>query len=143
MSNRIVSYIMDADMRLSHTGLRFLAIEQDPPVDLDALRPGEFVLFTNRAFTACKLFGANNTYVYHKNPNGNPMHPRALMAAVECFDGVKFDYTTALADEIRRKLSPELQAWCSKYKADKVQRHFEQRLIDAARREMTTSQVQH
>lgn len=116
--NRIVGYIMDVDMRLSHEGLRDVAYKHKPRIDLDALNGGEFVLFLNAPFTACKIFGSGNTFVYHRPRNGNPLNPKALMSAVACFDGVKWDYKAALAKEIEASLTPELKDWLKKYRAE-------------------------
>lgn len=116
--NRITGYVMGVSMHLSHDGLKATALQQRPKIDLDALKPGEFVLFSNNPFTACKIFGSGNTYIYHRNPGNRPMHPRALMAAVQCFDGIKFDYATALQKSIESALSPELKAWLRAHRSE-------------------------
>ncbi len=106
--NTIVEYFLNVPMSYSHPGLRDVALKGGR--DLNALKPGEFVLFCNRPFNAVKMFGSANTFVYHRNPSDRPLNPRALMKAVECFDGVAFDYKAALADELESRLAKELRS---------------------------------
>lgn len=101
--NTVDRIFVDINMSLCHKGLT--AVAKDHRVSLDKLDPGHFVLFVNVAMTAFKLFGSGNTYVYHRQ--AHRLHPKALMRAVNCFDGVKFGYQQAVAEELFRKLPRE------------------------------------
>lgn len=119
MANKIVGYVMGISMHLSHDGLKEVALTQRPKIDLEKLNPGEFVLFSNNAFTAVKIFGSGNTFIYHRAKANRTLNPRALMHAVECFDGVEFAYPQALAKAIEEQLSPEMRAWLKKQREAK------------------------
>lgn len=106
MANRIVAFILDVHMAFSHDGLHEIA-KKEKKLDLDKLKVGEFVLFANRPFTAFKLFGAGNAFLYYRQEH--PLNPRALMRMVSCFDGVKFDYKKALQETILKQLDPNLR----------------------------------
>lgn len=107
MTNRVIHYEMDVNMSLSHEGLAALAKKGGRSVA--ALKPGEFIMFINHPFTAFKIFGAFNTFAYHRSPSGHALDPKALLKMVACFDGVTFDYRTALAEAIMERLPENVQ----------------------------------
>lgn len=106
--NRIVQYWVNVPMSLSHLGLTQLA--KDGGYDTADLKTGEFLLFINGPFNAFKLFGAGNTFAYHRNRSDRPLNARALMYAIQDFDGVQIEYTKALAQAVQDQLRGDVRS---------------------------------
>ena len=67
MANTIMHVYPNVCMSNGHEGLATVA-QKVNKVNVAELKVGEFALFVNRAFTACKLYGANNILLHYKHP---------------------------------------------------------------------------
>lgn len=105
MSNKVMHVIPQVDMRNSYDGLA--AIAKDNRINCSALKPAEFVLFINNAFTACKLYAANGVIVCYRHPKGHTLNYKALQLIPHFFDGQDIGYSSALRAVIG-KAYPEL-----------------------------------
>lgn len=90
----IVSVFPNADLRSGHNGLRKLAAKNKKNVD--ALVPGDLLLFINRAQSAFKMFAANNTLIHYKSPRGL-VDMKTIKYLPGCLSGGELDYNKALA----------------------------------------------
>lgn len=61
-SGSIVQTFLNVNLMKSHRGLRYLADEFG--INLDQLKPGQFVAFMNRKRNRIKLYAAGSMYVY-------------------------------------------------------------------------------
>ena len=92
--NRVLHFIFDVSMSNGHHGLKLLA--QKEKINVDTLMPGQFVLFLNKAFTACKLFAANNVVLHYKTPHNRALNVHALKLLPHFYDGTDIGYDRAL-----------------------------------------------
>jgi hypothetical protein len=92
-------------MSNAHKGLTEIA--KKAKLTPDELRQGEFILFTNKAFTACKLLAPGNVLVHYKHPKGHPLDYRALKLIPQFFDGKDIKYPQALR-HVFREYYPKL-----------------------------------
>jgi len=102
MSNKLVHYFPESDLRSGHTGLAKLA--QKARVSVSALNPGDFLLFVNRKQTAFKVLTANNILAHYKSPSG-----RVDLGAVQymsaAFSGGEFNFDRALYIKLEKDLA--------------------------------------
>lgn len=107
MSNKVMYVIPHVDMRNSHLGL--MEIAKKNKVSSSAIKPGEFILFINNPFNACKLLAANDVVIYYKHPKGHRLNYKALQLLPHFFDGQDIGYSSALKHVIE-KAYPELKS---------------------------------
>jgi len=88
-------------MSNGHEGLANVAYKTNK-VDVGGLKVGQFALFINRAFTACKLFGANNILLHYKHPKNHILDYKALRLLPEFYDGQNINYTKALRQVLKQ-----------------------------------------
>lgn len=93
--NKIMHMYMDVAMWNSHEGLSLIA-KKINGVDIQKLKPGQFCLFVNPPFNACKLYGANNVILYYRHPKNHRLDPKALRLIPQFFDGQDIGYSKAL-----------------------------------------------
>lgn len=86
----------------SHEGLAQIA-KKENGVNVKALKPGQFCLFINPPFNACKLYAANNVILYYRHPKNHRLDPNAVRLIPQFFDGENQDigYNKALAKVIK------------------------------------------
>jgi hypothetical protein len=82
-------------MGMAHSGLYELA-KKKLKIDIDTLKYGEFVLFINKPFNACKLMTSNNVIVYYRHPQNHRLDAKALKLIPDFFDGKSLNYPKAL-----------------------------------------------
>jgi hypothetical protein len=103
VSNKVVHLFVNVSMSYGHKGLAETA--QKEKVDIRTLKVGEFALFANKALTALKLFGANNTVIHYKAPTNRPIDIRAIKYIPHFLSGADIGYDRALLEVFRRKYS--------------------------------------
>lgn len=67
MRNRAIHFFGNVPMTNGHDGLAEIAAEHK--VKLDDLKPGEFVAFVNKTFTAMKLLCPGGVLIHWRNPS--------------------------------------------------------------------------
>ena len=100
MANTIMHVYPNVSMSNGHDGLEAIAKSVNH-VDVKKLPVGQFALFINRAFTACKVFGANNVLLHYKHPKNHHLNYKALKLIPEFFTGQDLGYTRALRQVIK------------------------------------------
>ena len=98
--NNVMHVFPNVSMSNGHDGLRGVA-KKVGKLDVDDLKLGQFALFVNRPFTACKLFAANNVLVHYKHPQNHCLDYKALKLLPEFFDGQDIGYTKALRQVLK------------------------------------------
>ncbi len=93
MSNRLMNFFFDSDLRSGHTGLTKVAKKNR--INTDSLQPGEFVIFINKALSAFKLYGSNNTLVYYRSPRGR-IDLNTIQFLPQVFNAGQLNYSKAL-----------------------------------------------
>ena len=100
MSDRIVHWIFDVDMRNNHVGLADL-IQKKLKLKIEELPPSQIVMCTNSAWTAVKLVrGGGNVVLHYKAPDGARLNPKAVMRVPLHATGHDIGYKKALTDVI-------------------------------------------
>lgn len=87
VGNRIAYMISDVNMNNGHPGLTKIA-KTTLRLDVEQLKVGELVIFINRAFTAFKLYAANNVVCHYRHPKGYLLNYDAMRLVPQFFDGV-------------------------------------------------------
>lgn len=105
-TNTIMHVLPNVSMSNGHDGLAQVA-KKTLKVDVRSLPIGEFALFINRGFTACKLYAANNIVLHYKHPKGHHLNYKALKLIPQFYNGQNIGYTKAL-DAVIRKDYPYL-----------------------------------
>ena len=101
MSNNIMHVYPNICMSNGHEGLAAVA-QKTNKVNVTNLKVGEFCLFVNRAFTACKLFGSNNVLLHYKHPQNHCLDYKALRLLPEFYDGQNIGYSKALRQVLKK-----------------------------------------
>lgn len=99
-SNNVMHVYPNVSMSNGHDGLKVIAKKMSK-LDVSELQVGQFALFINKAFTACKMFGANNVLLHYKHPLNHCLDYKALRLLPEFFDGQDIGYTKALRQVIK------------------------------------------
>lgn len=103
---KIVRFIPHADLRCSHDGLAKLA-KDELKVKVDDLKVGECVMFVNSAWTAFKIYCANNVILHYKDPRGHKLNVQAVYSGVPTFmKGREINYSKALTYEVLKARFP-------------------------------------
>ena len=89
---QVIPYV---SMAYSHDSLKDIAKSRG--IDLTLLEPGQFVMFFNNKWDAFKLFGANNTFAYHRSLAGSFLTEKGLRSIPPFFDGKRVIYTAEVA----------------------------------------------
>lgn len=106
MSQRIVRFFPDVDMRNGHDGLTELA--RSHKINVSDLVNGEYCLFLNRKLTHVKLFAPGNVIAHLKLPDNKKIDPSTIALIPRFFDGSKINYDKALSEAIRKKFKTDL-----------------------------------
>lgn len=97
MNVRTIRYFPAVHMANSHDGLKQIAKKEK--IDLDALAPGELVIFTNAPFTALKLYASGHVYAYYRAPRGR-LNALMISKIPASFGGGKLIFDAALKDAL-------------------------------------------
>lgn len=65
---KVIGIFLNVDLRNGHFGLAELAKKKD--IDINDLKPGNFVFFFNTKKDTMKLYCASNFIAYHRSPHG-------------------------------------------------------------------------
>ena len=99
--NKIMHVYSNVNLQNGHDGLTAIA-KKENKVDVSKLNVGQFALFINRAFTAVKVFAANNVIVHYKHPKNHILDYKALRLIPDFFDGQSIGYMKALKQVIEQ-----------------------------------------
>lgn len=99
-SNTVMHIFPNVSMSNGHDGLKETA-KKVGKLDVSSLRVGQFALFINKAFTACKFYAANNVVLHYKHPLNHCLDYKALKLLPDFFDGQNLNYTRALKQAIK------------------------------------------
>lgn len=100
MSNCLLSYFPDTDLRCGHDGLSILAKKGKKPVD--KLKVGQFLVFVNRAQTAVKILTIEGVLIHIRPEHG--LNFEAINKLPKYFNGTRFNYTGALRETLKKRL---------------------------------------
>lgn len=92
--NRVLHMLSDVPMYYQQKGLALIA-KKRLKLDVSTLPVGEYVLFINKPFNACKLMAANNVLIYHRHPLNHRLNYHALKLIPDFFDGFDLNYGKA------------------------------------------------
>jgi len=98
--NTVMHIFPNVSMSNGHDGLREVA-KKVGRIQVDDLKVGQFALFINKAFTACKFYAANNVLLHYKHPKDHCLDYKALKLLPEFYTGQDIGYTKALKQSIR------------------------------------------
>jgi len=99
-TNQVMHVFPNVSMSNGHDGLAKEAMKTSK-VNVRELSIGQFAMFINKAFTAVKVFGANNVLLHYKHPKGHHLNYKALKLIPAFFDGQDMGYTRALRQIIK------------------------------------------
>ncbi len=96
--NSIIKYFPNVDMRLGHIGLASFCKKNG--VEIQNLRAGEFIVFTNSAFNRIKIFAAGNTIAYQKSWNNRKIPVRLIGLLPKFFNGASLNFDAAMKEAV-------------------------------------------
>lgn len=99
LDGKVLHWVPDVHMYNGHEGLAAIA-RKELRIKVDELKPGEFVLFMNKSFTAFKVYAANNMILHHKSPTGSRLNAKAVLQLPHFIKGQHINYDKALAHVI-------------------------------------------
>lgn len=99
--NKIMHVYCNINLQNGHEGLTVIA-KKENKLDVSKLAVGQFALFINRAFTAVKVFAANNVLIYYRHPKNHILDYKALRLIPAFFDGQNIGYMRALKQVIEQ-----------------------------------------
>ena len=102
---RIVYFAPDTNLRCGHDGLSEIAKKSKLKIHVEALLPGEYLIFTNRAQTALKMYTCGNIVAHLKMPQGQRLNMEAIQFIPCFFNGEKIDYKGALAEAMKKQFA--------------------------------------
>ena len=102
MSNYLLSYFPETDLRYGHDGLAAVAKKAGKPVS--KLKIGQFLLFVNRKQSAVKIITADNIMIHLKSKDNAPLNFRAINMLPKYFNGTRFNYAGALRESLEKAL---------------------------------------
>lgn len=98
----ILRFFPETHLGNSHAGLSKLAEEHK--IQVTKLKPGEYVVFVNRAQTALKMYAPGNVVAHLKMPSGaGRIDPRVIRLMPRFFSGGVIDYDSALETILKRE----------------------------------------
>jgi hypothetical protein len=103
ISQRIIRFFPNTGLRNGHDGLSRLAMNND--INTSRLNLGEYVIFTNRARTALKMYAPNNIIVHQRMPQGARIDMRVINLIPKYFNGSRINMDQALKEVIQRALT--------------------------------------
>lgn len=101
-TQKIVRYFADTHLGGGHKALSEIAKESG--IDTAKLSAGEYLIFTNTAMSALKLYAPGNIVAYLKPPGGR-LDPDLIASIPRFFNGTEIQYDKALKEKLTRDLS--------------------------------------
>ena len=102
-SAKIVYFAPDTDLRAGHDGLAKVARKSKQKIYVETLLPGEYLIFTNKAKNALKLYACGNVIAHLKLPPGQKLNMEAIQFIPCFFNGKKIDYDSALEEAMKKQ----------------------------------------
>lgn len=84
MKNNIVRVFQNTNMSRQHDGLMEMAKKNN--ITIEALPPGEHVVFLNRACTKVKVYSPNGVLSYYRAPEGQKLNLKMIAYIPRSFD---------------------------------------------------------
>lgn len=106
MKNRVMHFFGNVSMTNGHDGLAELAASK---VDVDELKPGEFVAFINKSFSAMKLMSANGILVHWRKSSHKQLYETVVDTLPRFMQGEDIGYTREVSAAIARYYKKFLQ----------------------------------
>lgn len=106
MSN-VLHIFWDVDLRCSHAGLEAHSkrYRKQTKINIEALLPGEYVLFFNRSMSKVKLYAAHRVVAYTRSPKEGRLDPEVISRVAQAFGGDgEIDYEKHLKDVLVERL---------------------------------------
>lgn len=100
---QIVYFAPDTNLRCGHDGLAEIARKSKHKITVETLLPGEYLIFTNRARTALKMYACGNVIAHLKMPKGQKLNMETIQYIPCFFNGTKIDYNGALAAAMKKQ----------------------------------------
>lgn len=99
---RVVRFFPESDLRAGHVGLRKLAMKAN--LDPHTLKPGEFLVFANRALTRLKIFAPGNVIAYLASPDEKRLDLDVIRYIPRYFHGGQITYDDLLLKNLSVKM---------------------------------------
>jgi len=104
MSNKLIRYFPETDMRNGHRGLMKIALAKK--INVKTLKHGEFVVFTNKKMNKLKMFGVGGNFIaYLSLPKERSIDKEAIQYLPATMNGGQLDYSKAIERRIDRQVS--------------------------------------
>lgn len=103
---KIFGWIPGADLRNRHDGLALIA-KKELKIDVEALKPGEMIMFVNTSMNQLVLYCANNILIHYKRPGGALLNPRTYAIIPQFIRDQQVDYDGALRKVIEAQLKEQ------------------------------------
>ncbi len=101
--NVLVRCFIDTDLRSQHNGLAKIAARHR--INVSRLRPGEHVMFINRARDKMKMYSANGVLSYLRLGDRRKVDMDTIGEIPRAFDGsLSLAYERALTKTVKQKL---------------------------------------
>lgn len=107
MRNRAIHFFGGVSMTNGHDGLAEIVGSK---VDLDNLKPGEFVAFFNKSFSAMKLLCANGVLIHWRQPSRRKLYSQVVTTLPRFMAGVDVGYSQDVLHAISRYYKKQLRA---------------------------------
>ncbi len=99
MRNRVVHFFGNVSMTNGHEGLAAIAAEK---VDVDNLKPGEFVAFINKSFSAMKLLCAHGVLIHWRQPSHKALYTEVVDTLPRFLSGMDVGFSREVTAAISR-----------------------------------------
>jgi hypothetical protein len=98
MSNRVIHFFGDVSMSNGHAGLASIASKGR--VNINILKPGEFVAFINKRFTGLKLYGMHGVIVHWRADSGALLYQGIISTLPRFLSGADIGFSREIARAI-------------------------------------------
>lgn len=99
MRNRVIHFFGNVSMTNGHDGLAEIAHGK---VDIDSLKPGEFVAFINKSFTAMKLLTGCGVLLHWRQPSHRTLYKVVVDTLPHFLSGEDIGYSREVQQAIAR-----------------------------------------
>lgn len=103
MANKLLHIFFGCDMRSGHEGLK--ALLKKKKVNIDAISPGDCIIFMNGEQTRLKMFASTTECLLHLNTGNRRIDPATIPDLPKYFNGQRLDYGAALKDAITKHMA--------------------------------------
>lgn len=101
----VIKFFPESDLRSGHAGLSAKARENG--ISTEKMKPGEFLIFVNRARSQLKMYAAGQTIAHVKAPKNNMIDYRVVKYVPRFFNGTQINFKEAQKAALKEK-HPEL-----------------------------------